>query len=236
MEIINDPIVSLMTKKSFMHPSPHPTKKEIVTEFRTREILAAARRLVQSRGVGAVTMGEIAASAGVAKGTVYLYFPGKDQLVQALISQVGENILADIEAVVSGSGAPLAKVQKVAVLLLDYLMRERDLFPVYARDLLRRGRGADQGYWLHLHEMEDRFVALVTRLFAEGIESGQFIPANPRLLTFMLRGMVRAVGYYQLSEGQEKAVKEALPVLLTLLSSGLIRGSLAKKAEEAATV
>ena len=225
-----------MTKKSFMHPSPHPTKKEIVTEFRTREILAAARRLVQSRGVGAVTMGEIAASAGVAKGTVYLYFPGKDQLVQALISQVGENILADIEAVVTGSGAPLAKVQKVAALLLDYLMRERDLFPVYARDLLQRGRGADQGYWLHLHEMEDRFVTLVTRLFAEGIESGQFIPANPRLLTFMLRGMVRAVGYYQLSEGQEKAVKEALPVLLTLLSSGLIREFLAKKAGEAAAV
>jgi len=219
-----------------MYPSPQPTKKEIVTEFRTREILAAARRLVQSRGVGAVTMGEIAASAGVAKGTVYLYFPGKDQLVQALISQVGENILADIEAVVSGSGAPLAKVQKVAVLLLDYLMRERDLFPVYARDLLRGGRGADQGYWLHLQEMEEKFVSLVTRLFAEGIESGEFIQANPRLLTFMLRGMVRAVGYYQLSEGQEKAVKEALPVLLTLLSSGLIRGSLAKKAEEAATV
>ena len=236
MEIINDPIVSLMTQKSFMHPSPQPTKKEIVTEFRTREILAAARRLVQSRGVGAVTMGEIAASAGVAKGTVYLYFPGKDQLVQALISQVGENILADIEAVVSGSGAPLAKVQKVAALLLDYLMRERDLFPVYARDLLRGGRGANQGYWVHLHEMEERFVALVTRLFAEGIETGQFIPANPRLLTFLLRGMVRAVGYYQLSEGQEKAVKEALPVLVTLLSSGLIREFPAKKTGEAAAV
>ncbi len=236
MEIINDPVVSLMTKKSFMHPGPQPTKKEIVTEFRTREILAAARRLVQSRGVGALTMGEIAASAGVAKGTVYLYFPGKDQLVQALISQVGENILADVEAVVSGRGAPLAKVQKVAALLLDYLMRERDLFPVYARDLLRGGRGADQGYWLHLHGMEDRFVTLVTRLFAEGIELGEFIPANPRLLTFMLRGLVRAVGYYQLTEGQEKAVKEALPVLLTLLSSGLIRKSLAKKAGEAAAV
>jgi hypothetical protein len=124
----------------------------------------------------------------------------------------------------------------VAALLLDYLMRERDLFPVYARDLLRGGRGANQGYWVHLHEMEERFVALVTRLFAEGIETGQFIPANPRLLTFLLRGMVRAVGYYQLSEGQEKAVKEALPVLLTLLSSGLIREFLAKKAGEAAAV
>ncbi len=219
-----------------MHPRPQPTKKEIVTEFRTREILAAARRLMQSRGVEAVTMGEIAASAGVAKGTVYLYFPGKDQLVQSLISQVGQNILADIEAVVSGSGAPLTKVQEVAAVLLDYLMRERDLFPVYARDLLRGGRGADQGYWLHMQELEDRFVTLVNRLFAVGIESGQFIRANPRLLTFMLRGLVRAVGYYQLTEGQEKAVKEALPVLLTLLSSGLIREPLVKKAGEAAAV
>ncbi len=225
-----------MTQKSFMQTRPQPTKKEIVTEFRTREILAAAHRLMQSRGVGSVTMGEIAANAGVAKGTVYLYFPGKDHLVQALISQVGEYILADTEAAVSGSGDPLAKVQKVAALLLDYLMRERDLFPIYARDLLRGGRGADQGYWLRLQEMEEKFVALVTRLFAEGIESGQFIPASPRLLTFMLRGMVRAVGYYQLSEGKEKAVKEALPVLLTLLSSGLIRESLATKAGEEAAV
>jgi len=34
---------------------------------------------------------------------------------------------------------------------------------------------------------------------------------------------VRAVGYFQMSEGQQEAVKEALPVLLTLLSSGLTR-------------
>jgi hypothetical protein len=49
------------------------------------------------------------------------------------------------------------------------------------------------------------------------------MPANPRLLTFLLRGLVRAVGFYQLAEGKEDAVKEALPVLLTLLSSGLTR-------------
>jgi hypothetical protein len=70
--------------------------------------------------------------------------------------------------------------------------------------------------------MEEEFVTMVTRLFAEGIDSGQFIPTDPRLLTFLLRGMVRAVGYYQMGEGGKDAVKEALPVLLTLLSSGLM--------------
>ncbi len=111
----------------------------------------------------------------------------------------------------------------MASVLLDYLMRERALFPAYARDLLRAGGVRPEGYWHHLQEMEEKFVSLVTRLFADGIASGQFIQADPRLLTFLLRGMVRAVGYYQMADGQETAVKEALPVLLTLLSSGLIR-------------
>jgi hypothetical protein len=35
--------------------------------------------------------------------------------------------------------------------------------------------------------------------------------------------LVRATGYYQRAEGQADAAKEALPVILTLLSSGLIR-------------
>jgi AcrR family transcriptional regulator len=206
-----------------MELSARPTKKEMVTAFRTREILAAARRVMARHGMELAPMEEIAAAAGVAKGTVYLYFPSKDLLIQSLITQVGENMLADIEAVVGRPGTPLEKVQQVAALLLDYLMRERALFPAYARDILRGGRGTPQGYWRRLQEMEDRFVQLVTRLFADGIASGQFIPANPRLLTFLLRGMVRAVGYHQMSEGQEKAVQEALPVLLTLLSSGLTR-------------
>jgi AcrR family transcriptional regulator len=206
-----------------MTPAPKRTKKEIVTEFRTREIMAAARRLMQSHGAEAVTMEEIAAAAGVAKGTVYLYFQGKDQLVQALISQVGENMLAAIEAITQGPGSPPVKVSQVASLILDYLMRERALFPAYARELLRGGRGAPKNYWRRLRDMEDRFVNLVTGVFAEGIRAGYFTPADPRLLTFLLRGMVRAVGYYQMVEGQEKAVKEALPVLLTLLSSGLTR-------------
>ena len=103
-------------------------------------------------------MEEVAAAAGVAKGTVYLYFQGKEDLIQALISQVGENILADIEAVVEASGSPPEKIQQVASLLLDYLMRERALFPAYARDLLRGGPGRPKAYWRHLQEMEEKFV------------------------------------------------------------------------------
>jgi TetR/AcrR family transcriptional regulator, transcriptional repressor for nem operon len=206
-----------------MSTSSQTTKKELVTEFRTRQILAAAREVIDGGGIEAATMEEIAAAAGVAKGTVYLYFRSKDELIEALITQVGEHMLREIEALIKGPGAPRDKLEKLVSLLLAYLGKERTLFPVYARDLLRGGRGAREGFWRRLQDMENHFVDLVTSLFAEGIATGQFIAANPRLLTFLIRGLVRAVGFYQMVEGQEQAAKEALPVLLTLLSAGLTR-------------
>jgi hypothetical protein len=107
--------------------------------------------------------------------------------------------------------------------LLEYLNRERMLFPIYARELLRGEGESREGFRGRYQELEEKFVTLVTRLFAEGIAAGQFIPANPRLLTFLIRGLIRATGYYQKAERQADAAQEALPVILTLLSSGLVR-------------
>lgn len=216
-----------------MNESLKATKKEIVTAFRTREILAAARSLLEQRGPEAMTMEEIAAAAGVAKGTLYLYFQSKDDLIQALLAQVGENILRDLEAALVAPGTPPEKLIRIVSVLLEYLNRERLLFPMYARELSRGERAPSEGFRRPYRELEEQFVALVTRLFAEGIGTGHFIPANPRLLTFLIRGLVRATGYYQKSEGQADAAQEALPVILTLISSGLIREK-QSLAEEAA--
>lgn len=206
-----------------MQPPPKATRKEILTAFRTQEILAAARRILDQRGLEAMTMDEIAATAGVAKGTLYLYFHCKDDLLQAMITQVGENILRDIQAVVTAPGTPADRLIRMVSVLIEYLNRERLLFPIYARELLRGKKECREGFWSHYQEIEEKFLALVTGLFAEGIASGDFVAANPRLLTFLLRGLVRATGYYQRDEGEVDVAQEALPVILNLLSSGLIR-------------
>jgi AcrR family transcriptional regulator len=206
-----------------MHPSPKTTKKEIVAAFRTQEILAAARTLLDQRGLEAMTMEEIAAAAGVAKGTLYLYFHSKDELIQAMITTVGESILRDVQTAVKNPGTPAERLIRMVSVLLEYLNRERLLFPIYARELFKGKKESREGFWSRYQEIEEEFLALVTGLFAEGIASGDFVAANPRLLTFLLRGLVRATGYYQRDEGRLDVAKEALPVILTILSSGLIQ-------------
>jgi AcrR family transcriptional regulator len=51
------------------------------------KILDAARRLIQEKGIASTTLGEIAKHAGIAKGTLYYYFPNKDDLLFELAEQ-----------------------------------------------------------------------------------------------------------------------------------------------------
>ena len=199
----------------------HTTKKEVVAAFRTREILAAARRLMEQKGADALTMDEIAQAARVAKGTIYLYFQSKDELIQALLSQLGKAMALDLEAILAKPDSPPEKLRQVVHMLLNYVDRESVLFPLYLRELVRSKSGRETTL-SSLQESEERIVALITHIFAEGIAQKQFIPADPRLLTFLLKGLGRAVGYYQMNRDQKDAIQGILPVVLTLLFSGIV--------------
>jgi len=61
------------------------TKQQIVAEFRRTEIIDAARTIFARRGFTLATMDEIAKEAGIAKGTIYLYFRSKDEVYKALL-------------------------------------------------------------------------------------------------------------------------------------------------------
>jgi AcrR family transcriptional regulator len=64
---------------------PNDTPRTKDKEVRTAEIELAARKVFLSRGFQAATIQEIADEAGIAKGTVYLYYKSKDDLYAALL-------------------------------------------------------------------------------------------------------------------------------------------------------
>jgi TetR/AcrR family fatty acid metabolism transcriptional regulator len=61
------------------------TKQQVVSEFRRTEIVDAARTVFARRGFAHGIMDEIAKEAGVAKGTLYLYFRSKTEIYRAVL-------------------------------------------------------------------------------------------------------------------------------------------------------
>ena len=74
---------------------PAPPARQRRKEARPQELLDAALQLFVERGFAAARMEEVAALAGVSKGTLYLYYPSKEELLKAVIR---ERLSNEIEA------------------------------------------------------------------------------------------------------------------------------------------
>ncbi|GAB3003227.1 TetR/AcrR family transcriptional regulator [Streptomyces pseudoechinosporeus] len=92
--------------------------KVVDHEERRRLIAAAVRRIAADRGLEAVSLGEVAAEAGISKGLVQHYFTSKDEMLRyattTLRAQVEEQLPAEF-----GAGAPGLRTTILALLPVD---------------------------------------------------------------------------------------------------------------------
>lgn len=100
-------------------PTPVAERKargEDARAARREELLAAARRVFARQGFRGTTIADIAEEAGIALGTIYLYFPSKDDVFAALNEQLNELIakaLTDVPAAGSLQDVVRARVNNV---------------------------------------------------------------------------------------------------------------------------
>ncbi len=81
--------------------------RERFADERREEIVAAAIGLFVRNGIAQTTMQEIASEVGLSAGALYRYFPGKDELVEAVFAQCTDENEALFRAAVASNGDPL---------------------------------------------------------------------------------------------------------------------------------
>src|SRR5258708_12170340 len=89
------------------------TKEEVIKEYRVREILEAARRVMARYVMQGTTVDRVAEEAKVAKGTIYLYFDTKDALVHAAVLEGLREMVAETIASDDSSRPPLERIRRL---------------------------------------------------------------------------------------------------------------------------
>ena len=173
---------------STSHAASHDPRWRRLPEERPQQILDAALSVFAEHGIDAAKLEEIAARAGVSKGTIYLYFPSKEELFREVVRQrVGPAIASADEA---ADAAGSAEDQ-----LRNYLAHQWDCL----------GRQDSEGWIrlvvLELHKYPDlaafhwqEVVTASNRILCDilrrGIASGEFRDTDPDTAVHMIKALI----------------------------------------------
>jgi AcrR family transcriptional regulator len=111
------------------------TKKDVVTEFRTAGILEAARSVFATKGFNDATVDDIANAAGVAKGTVYLYYRSKREIYFSALKFGIQQMYAVLDEQLKAESTTEGKLRALIAVKLAYFDENRDFFKIYYSEL-----------------------------------------------------------------------------------------------------
>jgi TetR/AcrR family transcriptional regulator, fatty acid metabolism regulator protein len=133
-------------------------------------ILKAATRIFARRGFFGAQVADVARDAGVAAGTVYLYFRSKDDLLASIFEKTMREAIADGSAALEGVTDPVERLGRLAHLHLDRLGRDRDLAVVFQVELRQSTKFMERFSASELR----RYLGIIRDIIADAQQAGRF--------------------------------------------------------------
>jgi TetR/AcrR family fatty acid metabolism transcriptional regulator len=148
-------------------------------------ILRAAISVFAHNGYFNSKVADIAREAGVADGTVYLYFKSKEEILHSIFDRSVDRAVADARKEIENISDPREKLRRIAHLHLERLGDDRDLAVVFQVEL----RGSTKFMEEFSAAGFAEYLALIRATFAEGQEAGLFRPdLNAKVVAKILFG------------------------------------------------
>jgi AcrR family transcriptional regulator len=120
------------------------SKEEVVQEFRVQTIQDATMRVISRKGMAAATIQEIADEAGVAKGTIYLYFRDREELVEKTFESAMSQLLERVDAAIASNDKFEDKIRGIMAAKLAFFAANREFFRLYLSLRMPEGPAATQ--------------------------------------------------------------------------------------------
>jgi AcrR family transcriptional regulator len=161
---------------------------------RPRQILDAALEVFGERGLAAARLEDIARSAGVSKGTIYLYFPNKEALFTEMIREIPSRYIASVEAMISEDVSAREQLRLYLRNSWDYVRTPS--YEVLYRLVLSELHHFPDLYEQFIEEVPMRSMRILSDIVRRGVASGEFRDTDPVAAGRMLHAVLFVHGVW----------------------------------------
>jgi AcrR family transcriptional regulator len=188
-------------------------------------ILDAADRLLNQFGYKKMTMDNLAQEVGIAKGSLYLHFSSKEELVLAHIDRIVYRLLVNLQIIAHGDGSASERLREMLLTRVLFRFDNVQHYTESLSDLLADIRSS-------LLQHREKHFALEAKVFAhvleEGGKDGSFDAEEIQSTTSAILLATNSLLPYSLSVnelGRRKELEKKISKIADLILLGLIKRS-----------
>ena len=186
-------------------------------EEKRKKILEAAIRIFARNGYFNSRVSEIAKEAGVADGTIYIYFQSKEEVLAAIFEEALQQFIAISKETLKEVHEPARKLETIARLQLQYLGSNRDLAMVFQIEFRHNIMFMERFSKTRLRD----YFAIIQEAILDGQESGLFRNINSKFATKLFFGMIDELVTSWLISGKDYPLEDAAEPMTRVFVNGI---------------
>ena len=193
-------------------------KERLSKEERRKQLLTAAMVAFGKKGYHGTQVSDIIYEADVARGTFYLYFEGKREIFDALLTEILQKVKNEVtllprDAVDKIPAQMMGNLERITHLLLDN--------PTTIKLLFSDAVGLDTEFDHRLKQFYEDILDLIRRGLRQGQEMGFVRKGNIHVLATSLLGCFKEVFYQYLLGTEKPTAEEIIREIYALVMAGL---------------
>jgi len=154
------------------------------------DLLDAAQTLFLRKSYGDITMNDVAAAAGMTKGTIYHHFGSKESLYVTMMLSYLKEIQALCETAGASPGTSRERLRRLTQVFLELPREKRDLAKLVRRDI---NTFKDPTRSQLIRAYQSAFPEPVEIIIREGIQNGELASGDPRLLSWFYTANIEVI-------------------------------------------
>ena len=185
-------------------------------------ILDAVDVLLAKFGYKKMTMEDVASQVGIGKGTIYLHFPGKEELILSHIDRIADRIVVKLREIAGLSESPERRIRKM---LVHRVLFRFDSVAHYSQNLSDLLSSVRTSLLTRREAHFEKEAAVFEDILREGARLGSLECSDPRTTSFVLIRSTNSLLPFSLSArelGRREEVEDQVSRIADLLIKGLL--------------